>query len=245
MEFSDDDLPVGQRLRVMHVLQVQPGRAKDPDNGPPIAIVHLEHKDEVEQPLMFEMRDVRRLAIGMLAVVAEYEGGLAEEIVRQHFLKSDGTACFAALDPKNLHVDAQSTPVPEKPKPLRIPPLFTIKMSFSDSSIKPVQLGVTSGFRCGRTTLLVCCCDDLGQSITSLACLGPHKTISMLTGIPDDLMAAAVNVVTTSIVFDGQNFRRLRHEELKRAVLPQIFKFRPNLPRKGEKMGKLPRRNRR
>jgi hypothetical protein len=83
-EFVDEE-PIPQRLRVMTVLDIAPGHAKDPDNGPPIGILSLEHKGEIEQPILFFMDDVKRLAVGFLSVMAFHDDAVAKEIMRQHF----------------------------------------------------------------------------------------------------------------------------------------------------------------
>ena len=83
----EEDAPVGQRLRVMNVLDVTPGRAQDPVNGPPIGILTLEFKGEIEQSIMFNIDDCRRLAVGFMAVLADHGNETAEEIVLKYFAK--------------------------------------------------------------------------------------------------------------------------------------------------------------
>ena len=231
--YENDNEPVGQRLRCVTLLDVTPGHAREADVGQPIGILSFSYKDELEQGMMLTMADVRRLAIGCLVVTAHHEGGIAEEIVRQYLLTPDGTASFSALDPKTTTSAPEPTAAPTKPEPLRtIEPLFMIQMIFNDPSITPVQLGVISGFRHRRTTLLACRCDTLGEPSLSLACLGPHRSISMLSGVATGILTASVKMVTTSLDIDGQTYRRLRHEELKRAVGKAVFTFCPQLPPK-------------
>ena len=80
-----DDAPVGQRLRVMTVLDVSPGRAKDPVTGEKIGILLLEHKGDLEQAMMFRIDEVKRLAVGFMHVLAHHGDEDAEEIMVKYF----------------------------------------------------------------------------------------------------------------------------------------------------------------
>src|SRR5690242_20692933 len=79
--------PVAQYLRRVCVLDIQPGRAKDPESGEPIGMLMLaDQQGEVEQPLMFSLDDVRRVAVGFLSVLATHEDEVAEEIILRYFV---------------------------------------------------------------------------------------------------------------------------------------------------------------
>jgi hypothetical protein len=82
---EDGDEPVPQRLKVVNVLDVCPGRARDPEVGQPIGILILAYKGETEQGLSFSMSDVRRLAIGFLQVMSHFDDSAARQCLDHYF----------------------------------------------------------------------------------------------------------------------------------------------------------------
>lgn len=82
---DDGDEPVAQRLRIMNVLEVMPGRARDPEHGEPIGILTVVYRGEIEQGISFSMSDCRRLAIGFLQVMAHFDDDNALRCLEQYF----------------------------------------------------------------------------------------------------------------------------------------------------------------
>jgi hypothetical protein len=232
-ENEDDERPVGQKLRVVELLDISPGRAQDPDNGRPIAILTVLFKGELDQPMMFSLKDVRRLAIGFLAAVAHHEGGPAEEIMSRHFCKENGEPNFAALDPiiepSMYELSRQSQRPIEQPMTReKTCILATATMRFHDKSIKPVELGVIAGYRSDGRTLLVCQCRGLSDApVILLGVIGPRRSLTMLAHVDSAVLHAATRMNTLSIEVEGQRYRRLTVAEFRRAVGNKKFTFRP------------------
>lgn len=77
--------PIPQFLKVVNVLDVQPGRADAPEVGEPIAIITFEHDGEVEQPLMLRLRDVRSLTGLLLRTLAHFHDEKAQRLMEEFY----------------------------------------------------------------------------------------------------------------------------------------------------------------
>jgi len=77
--------PSLQFLKVVTVLDVQPGRSDAPEIGDPIAIITLEHAGEVEQPLMLRLRDVHTLAGLLLRTLAHFNDEKAQRLMEEFY----------------------------------------------------------------------------------------------------------------------------------------------------------------
>ena len=93
-----EDEPQGDIMRVVNlmdcapgaaeavnVMDCGPGRADARDTGEPVALVTLEHAGEIDMPMMLRMRDTKRLAVGLLAVLAHHGDETALSALQQHF----------------------------------------------------------------------------------------------------------------------------------------------------------------
>jgi hypothetical protein len=181
---DDDDRPIGQKLHVMHVLDVQPGRAQDPEQGPPIGILTVGYREDVQPPMMFRIDDCRRLAVGFLAVLAHHEGGVAEEIVRKYLITDDGTPSTAALrPPKYGQPDETPIAVPKPSLPARgsHTPEIRLVAKFASRKIKPLNITVTGGYKSKSTVMVMGHSEDFGATVNMLVKIGQNNTLK-LTG---------------------------------------------------------------
>lgn len=84
MDDNNDD-PTRQRLRPAVLLDFTPGRAHDPEIGPPIGILSYAVSEQIEKPLSFPIKDVERLVIHGLVALATHGHEKAEEIIRNRY----------------------------------------------------------------------------------------------------------------------------------------------------------------
>src|SRR4051794_17930488 len=86
MEMADDADPVRQRLKVVHVMDCVPGRTS---LGQPITILTLGHNGEIEEPMMLDIPDTKRLVVDLLVSLREHGNDLAGDLIRTHFTGAD------------------------------------------------------------------------------------------------------------------------------------------------------------
>lgn len=79
-----DDPPVRQRLRPVSVLECTPGNAGD-ENGPPITILTLGYRGEVEQPLALSITDTEKLVVECLNSLATAGDEFAISLIDRYF----------------------------------------------------------------------------------------------------------------------------------------------------------------
>lgn len=78
-----EEQSVGQPLRVITLMDCVPGNRHTPD-GPPIAILTLAHRDQIEQPMMLTIEDVGRLLIKCLECLATHKDGFAQYLIDEY-----------------------------------------------------------------------------------------------------------------------------------------------------------------
>jgi len=74
---------------MVNLLHCGPGRADRPGNGEPISIVTLEHNNEIDMPLMLNLRDTKTLAVSLLSVLAHHGDAKAERVVSEFYNDTD------------------------------------------------------------------------------------------------------------------------------------------------------------
>ncbi len=76
-------------LRVMTLMDVIPGRADIPKTGEPISIITFSHRGEIEPSILLNVRDTKKMAVCMLAVLAHHEEPKAKEIMAKYFTEEE------------------------------------------------------------------------------------------------------------------------------------------------------------
>ena len=94
-EHHDD--PVREMLKVVNVMDVRAGYADRPETGEPIGIVTTAFRREIEQPMLLSLKDVKKLAVGLMAVLAHHGDDHAGRLVEQ-YSDSDGWTRKAILN---------------------------------------------------------------------------------------------------------------------------------------------------
>ena len=78
MDIEEDQKPL--HLRNAQLLSATPGRADAP-TGEGIAIITLGFRGEVEEPFMLCMRDVKKLAISLFAILDHFGDPKAKKVM--------------------------------------------------------------------------------------------------------------------------------------------------------------------
>lgn len=216
-----DEPPKPQRYKVMTVTNISPGLAADPKHGHPVALVSLTHKG-VTEPLMFKLKDVRRLALGLMAVLSHHTGDCPEEIVRAYFY-DDGEDDPSTTSPEAVEATLVPSPPSQRAKTPR-PPL-TAQVRFCDRSIKPITISVLGGYRCNRSTMILVRPEGLSdQAVTSLASLGRGGRIRFKVRQKSDCLKPEHwgKLIPTSkarqFKIGGRVWQRLTDEQIRAAV---------------------------
>lgn len=206
---ESDDVSVGRVMRVMSVMDVSPGTAGLPEIGVPIGILTLATRGgEIEKPLMFSMAEVRRLAVGFMAVWAHHEGGIAAEIFTRHFgQEADFGERPAGCDWNTPAGDLPSTEAGRPAESVSSPagdekvrrgdggrPAETsgpagpiLVAQFRAGKIRPLSLRVLGGYKCPTTTMLLVESDDFGD-VQFLVKLKPRAVITLKGHADDELL---------------------------------------------------------
>src|SRR5687767_12840040 len=88
MDDDDDDATIRQKLKVVEVLECVPGNARTTD-GPPITILTLAYKGEVQQALLVSLRDTKKLVTDLLVALAHHGDAFAKDLLDEHFPADD------------------------------------------------------------------------------------------------------------------------------------------------------------
>jgi len=147
--YDADDEPIAQNMKRMTVIDVMPGRAKDPETGPPIGILVVEYKHEIEQPMMFNMDDVRRLAIGFMKVWAYHGNEAAEQALLQYFPCEMFDEEFPCPPQPSFSMPTDAIETPQSGLPI-------LTAKFRMRNVKPITFAILAGYQfCGERMLLV------------------------------------------------------------------------------------------
>jgi hypothetical protein len=91
MKNNKPDKPTEMQTKVVNLLDVTPARADAPaPGGEKITIITLEHNGEIEHPMMFNLRDSRKLAIELLKVLAHHGDEKAEKAHQEYVGETEG-----------------------------------------------------------------------------------------------------------------------------------------------------------
>jgi hypothetical protein len=86
MDSDIDKKPI--YLKMVTLMDVVPGRADKPD-GEAISIITVEHKGEIERPMLFNLRDTKKLAVMLLAVLGHHGDEKAQKIISEYFTEAE------------------------------------------------------------------------------------------------------------------------------------------------------------
>jgi hypothetical protein len=67
-------------LKIVTLMDVTPGRADKPD-GEAISIITFSHKGEIEPSMLLNLRDTKKLAITLFAILAHFEESKAKKVM--------------------------------------------------------------------------------------------------------------------------------------------------------------------
>ena len=81
----EEDKPIPQVLKVMQLMDCTPGHVGDPVNGQEIAILSFAHLDEMEQPLMLDLKDTKNLAVFLLKVLSHHGDQTATRVLEEYY----------------------------------------------------------------------------------------------------------------------------------------------------------------
>lgn len=190
---SAEDEPVGQRMRVVSVMDISPGRAAIPEVGRPIGVLTLGHRDEVEQPLMISIDDVRRLAIGCMRVLAHHGDGGAEQALLKYspdalFEDDSGKRpskdTFPAGRPRNLPAGRRSEGATAGRQSQGVPAGRPVLVAqFRMRRANPVSFTILAGYRLKAQWMLLAHSSDF--NVRLLVKVGRRMAIT-LNGHLDD-----------------------------------------------------------
>ena len=152
-------------MKVMTVIDISPGRVNHPKDGRPIGILLVEYKGEVEQPAMFVLDDVRRMALGFMRVLAHHGSEDAEQALLQYF----PDALFEEERP------ALPTPIAKASKS-HMANRPTLVAQFRMRRANPISFSVLAGYRVVDQWMLLVQSQDFG-SIRLLVKVGRRMSV--------------------------------------------------------------------
>ncbi len=82
MDDDKDEKPI--TLRVVTLLDVQPGRADVAETGEQVSLVTFAWRNEIEQPLLLTLKDTKTLAIGLFEVLSHHGDEKASQLLERY-----------------------------------------------------------------------------------------------------------------------------------------------------------------
>jgi len=154
-EMIPDDPPIRQRLKAVHLLDVNSGHADVAETGEPIVILSLGHRNEVEQPIMLNLKDAKRLARGILRALSDHGDPVAEDVAERLL-----TCEWQATVPHEHMNEPSIIPQKKRTVPLRNLleglPLLGVKLSVRHNpGHEPEAAGIYGGYSKGRKQYLL------------------------------------------------------------------------------------------
>ena len=174
---DDQDTPIRQMLKVISVLDVTPGYADVAETGEPIGIVTTAFRKEVEQPMMLSLKDVKKLAVGLMKVLAHHGDDHAGRLIEQYNTAAPQPTFTVQAEHWNPPVKRVAPPKP--PSMCSGLPLTELALSvgFQDTTVPPLTLHVLGGYSVGKRMMVLFRCTAFGDPVDGIACVEGNRRL--------------------------------------------------------------------
>jgi hypothetical protein len=171
---GEADDPIPQSLRVVEYIDCVPGRTAGRTERP-IAIITLAHLGELDQPLMLDLCDARRLAEALTAVMTHFGENAATQ-------RDD--ECFPRKhDPSDEECPVSPLVCPAASPSDRMDRIensgVLLRVRPQDRTLPSLTFHVLAGCRSGSTVILLIRSEEFGQRVESLVRIDRHQRVHL------------------------------------------------------------------